>query len=97
VPESGQIILAHAGRTVAFPADLVPELRWHLERFSESGPRGLVFIGPKGAPLRRSNFRRICSQIAAGGNHWLLTAVRGHLGGTPRSLVFLREAMAGSA
>ena len=27
-------------RTVAFPAELVPELRWHLERFAEAGPAG---------------------------------------------------------
>jgi hypothetical protein len=44
-------------RKVAFPVDLVSELRWHLDRFSEPGPRGLVFVGPKGASLRRSNFR----------------------------------------
>ena len=35
-------------RTVAFPAELVPELRWHLERFAEEGPRGVVFVGPPG-------------------------------------------------
>jgi hypothetical protein len=29
-------------------SELVPELRWHLERFAEDGPRGLVFVGPKG-------------------------------------------------
>jgi len=46
-------------RSVAFPDELVPELRWHLERFAEPGERGLVFVGPKGAPLRRSNFRPI--------------------------------------
>jgi integrase len=46
-------------RTVAFPDELVPGLRWHLERFAEPGERGLVFVGPKGAPLRRSNFRPI--------------------------------------
>jgi integrase len=46
-------------RTVAFPAELVPELRWHLERFAEDGPRGVVFIGPQGGRLRRSNFRVI--------------------------------------
>jgi integrase len=46
-------------RTVAFPAELVPELRWHLERFAEDGRRGVVFIGPKGGRLRRSNFRKI--------------------------------------
>ena len=44
-------------RTVAFPAELAPELRWHLDRFAEPGERGLVFVGPKGAQLRRSNFR----------------------------------------
>jgi integrase len=46
-------------RTVAFPAELVPELRWHLERFAEPGKRGVVFVGPKGGRLRRSNFRQI--------------------------------------
>jgi integrase len=37
----------------------VPELRWHLERFAEPGRRGVVFVGPKGGRLRRSNFRKI--------------------------------------
>src|SRR6478735_9214185 len=46
-------------RTVAFPAELVPELRWHLEQFAEPGERGYVFVGPKGGRLRRSNFRPI--------------------------------------
>lgn len=51
---------SHAGRrTVAFPAELAPEIRWHIERFAEPGERGLVFVGPQGARLRRSNFRRI--------------------------------------
>jgi integrase len=66
---------SHAGRrTVAFPADLVPELRGHLERYAEPGPRGLVFIGPKGAPLRRTNFRRTwlkaCAAAGAPGVHF---------------------------
>jgi hypothetical protein len=40
---------SHAGeRTVAFPADIVPELADHLERFADPRPNGLVFIGPKG-------------------------------------------------
>jgi len=34
-------------RMVAFPAELVPEIRWHLERFAEPGKRGLVFVGPR--------------------------------------------------
>ena len=36
-------------RTVAFPAELVPELRWHLERFAEPGERGYVLSGRKAA------------------------------------------------
>ena len=46
-------------RTVALPSELVPEIRWHLERFAEPGDQGLVFVGPQGAQLRRSNFHRI--------------------------------------
>jgi integrase len=61
-------------RTVAFPPDLVSELRWHLDRFAEPGARGLVFVGPKGAPLRRSNFRPIwntaCAKAGAPGLHF---------------------------
>lgn len=44
-------------RTVAFPREIVGELRWHLECFAEPGREGLVFVGPKGGRLRRSNFR----------------------------------------
>jgi integrase len=62
-------------RTVAFPAELVPEIRWHLERFAEPGERGLVFVGPKGARLRRSNFGRIwvkaCAKAGVPGVHLL--------------------------
>jgi integrase len=46
-------------RTVAFPADIVPELADHLERFADPKPNGFVFIGPKGGRLRRSNFREV--------------------------------------
>ena len=50
---------SHAGkRTVAFPADIVPELADHLERFADPKLKGLVFIGAKGGRLRRSNFRK---------------------------------------
>lgn len=38
-------------RIVAFPEDIAPELRDHLERFAAPGTRGLVFVGPKGARL----------------------------------------------
>lgn len=70
-------------RTVAVPADLIPELRWHLERYAEPGSQGLVFVGPKGAPLRRNNFLRIwvraCTAADAPGVH--LHDLR-HIGGT---------------
>jgi integrase len=50
--------VARRNRTVAFPADIVPELRDYLEAFADPKPTGLVFIGPKGGRLRRSNFRK---------------------------------------
>jgi SAM-dependent methyltransferase len=57
LPESPK---SRAGRrTVSFPTELAPELAWHLERFAEAGAQGLVFVGPKGGTLRRSNFRPI--------------------------------------
>jgi integrase len=70
-------------RTVTFPAELVPELHWHLERFAQPGERGLVFAGPKGAMLRRSNFRPIwnaaCDQAGMPSLHF--HDLR-HVGGT---------------
>ncbi|MFF8191742.1 tyrosine-type recombinase/integrase [Streptomyces bobili] len=45
-------------RTVILPAFLHRELRWHLESFAEPGPDGLLFVGEKGAPFRRSTFGR---------------------------------------
>jgi integrase len=45
-------------RTVAFPEEITGEIRWHLERFAEPGEQGLVFVGPKGGKLRRSNFHK---------------------------------------
>jgi integrase len=45
-----------AGR-LAFPREIVGELRWHLECFAEPGDDGLLFVGPQGGRLRRSNFR----------------------------------------
>lgn len=46
-------------RTVAVPGLLVDELRAHLKEYAGAGDDGLVFVGPKGAPLRRPNFSRI--------------------------------------
>jgi integrase len=45
-------------RTVQLPPLVVPILRQHLGQYALSGPDGLVFTGPTGAFLRRSNFRR---------------------------------------
>jgi len=45
-------------RTVQLPQLLVPSLRNHLGRYAQPGDDGLVFTGPHGALLRRSNFRR---------------------------------------
>jgi integrase len=46
-------------RTVSFPKEIVPELRWHLECFAQADNNGgLVFIGPLGGRLRRKNFRK---------------------------------------
>jgi len=45
-------------RTVQLPPLLVPSLHDHLDRYAQPGDDGLVFTGPNGALLRRSNFRR---------------------------------------
>lgn len=44
-------------RTVAIPAGVVPALRLHLRKYAEKGAAGRVFVGPKGATLRRTNFQ----------------------------------------
>jgi len=70
-------------RTVSFPAELAPEMRWHLDRFADAGEQGLVFVGPKGAQLRRSNFRPVwnaaCARAGLPGLHF--HDLR-HVGGT---------------
>jgi integrase len=45
-------------RDVTIPAILLPDVSGHLEAFTAPKPRALVFTGPKGAQLRRSNFSR---------------------------------------
>ena len=45
-------------RAVVLPAFLHKELKQHLARFAEKGPDGLVFVGEKGAPSRRTSFGR---------------------------------------
>jgi len=46
-------------RVVAIPDVIIPELRRHVEWFAERDPDGLVFVGPMGGRLRRSNFRKV--------------------------------------
>lgn len=43
-------------RTITFPAVIVPTLQHHLDTYAQPGRLGLVFVGEKGAPLRRCNF-----------------------------------------
>ncbi|MCO5317219.1 MAG: site-specific integrase [Microthrixaceae bacterium] len=43
-------------RTLKVPPPLVPIIEAHLEEHSEAGPDGLVFVGPLGGSLARSNF-----------------------------------------
>jgi integrase len=51
-------------RRVAIPEIIVDVLQGHLDRFSEPGREGLVFVGPKGGPLRRGNFSGVWRSIA---------------------------------
>ncbi|NJP99366.1 tyrosine-type recombinase/integrase [Streptomyces zingiberis] len=45
-------------RIVVLPAFLRTELRRHLDWYAEKGPDGLLFVGEKGKPFRRSTFGR---------------------------------------
>jgi integrase len=58
----GQVVMgppkSEAGRrTVAIPASILPALQVHLDSYAEAGPRGRVFVGAKGATMRRGNFQ----------------------------------------
>ncbi|MEV0581308.1 tyrosine-type recombinase/integrase [Nonomuraea sp. NPDC050310] len=62
--KSGELITGRpktdAGvRVVTLPEVIISDLTWHLQRFSEQEPDGLVFIGEHGAQLRRSAFTKI--------------------------------------
>ncbi|MBG0827555.1 site-specific integrase [Planomonospora sp. ID67723] len=46
-------------RVVTLPEIIMGDLAWHLQRFSEPESDGLVFVGEKGAQLRRSNFTKV--------------------------------------
>lgn len=45
-------------RTVPLPRRVVKELQQHLDTYVDEDPDALVFVGPKGAPLRRTGFHR---------------------------------------
>jgi integrase len=45
-------------RRVVIPAVVVDVLGHHLGLYAQKSPNGLVFVGPKGGQLRRSNFSR---------------------------------------
>ncbi|MGW3272544.1 tyrosine-type recombinase/integrase [Streptomyces kronopolitis] len=45
-------------RYVVLPAFLHKDLRRHLDWYAEKGAEGLLFVGEKGAPFRRSSFGR---------------------------------------
>jgi integrase len=59
--ELGRTKSAAGVRTVGIPTVIVGDLRTHLGRWSQAGPDGRVFVGPKGATPRRSNFSRAWS------------------------------------
>ena len=52
-------------RVVALPPQIVTELRKHLERYVDEVPGALVFVGPKGGPLRRANFHTVWAPARA--------------------------------
>jgi integrase len=56
---------AAGNRDVTIPPFLLPDVVAHLADFTSPGPRALVFVGPKGAQLRRSNFSRQWTQATA--------------------------------
>lgn len=45
-------------RTIFLPGFLHKEVKWHLDWFAEQGADGLLFVGEKGAPFRRTTFGR---------------------------------------
>lgn len=54
-------------RKIALPAAILPEIRAHLstEGFSEPGPHGRLFLGPKKATPKRQNFNHVWKRALA--------------------------------
>jgi integrase len=57
--EIGQPKTDSSRRTVTLPSQIADELRAHIEQYVDKAPGSLVFVGPKGGPLRRANFHTI--------------------------------------
>ncbi|UGQ15136.1 site-specific integrase [Yinghuangia sp. ASG 101] len=55
---TGDTKSAAGRRKVVYPAFLDLEVKRHLDWFAEKEPDGLLFVGEKGAPFRRSTFGR---------------------------------------
>jgi integrase len=64
--EVGRTKSATGVRTVGIPQVIAEDLRAHLVRWAEDGLDGRVFVGPKGATPRRTNFSRTWSAALAG-------------------------------
>ncbi|CCG02404.1 site-specific integrase [Blastococcus saxobsidens] len=43
-------------RSVAIPPHIIGDLERHLRMYAQAGAHGLVFVGPKGGPIRNNNF-----------------------------------------
>jgi integrase len=52
-------------RRVGLPRAVSVEMRKHLAEYVEAEPSSLVFTGPKGAPIRRGNARKLLRWNAA--------------------------------
>jgi integrase len=62
--DNGKMLLgppkSRAGRrTVSIPAEIIPVLEAHLEKYTKRDDDALVFTGIKGGPLRRSGFNKL--------------------------------------
>ena len=57
--EMGEPKTEKGRRAVALPPQIVTELRSAHGPLCQWGPGALVFVGPKGGPLRRANFHTV--------------------------------------
>ncbi|WP_409328897.1 site-specific integrase [Trujillonella humicola] len=55
---------AASRRTVAIPPHIIDDLERHLATYAQPGANGLVFVGPKGGPVRRNNFSQVWAPAA---------------------------------